>query len=329
MINWGIVGLGKMASQFANSIKNVNNSKLIAVASRSKKKLKEFANKFDLDEKKLFLSYEDLLGNKNIDAVYISTLNNTHLDLIINAAKKEKKILCEKPLGLNLNEVIQAKKILKRYNINFFEAIAYRSHPQTDALLTFLKKNELGKIFRIESSFGFRVKKIRHTSRLFNKNLGGGSILDLGCYPVSFFNLFSDKNNKLQFIDSKIEFLDTGVDVDAKINLKLGSSIDLVGHVSLKKNLDNICKIYCEKGSIKIPSPWLPSQKSFIEIAGNNHYYKSFTNIKNDIYSNQIEKISNNFLDKKNQNYNSLVDIEESYEIMLILDKWMKNKKSN
>ena len=54
--------------------------------------------------------------------------------------------------------------------------------------------------------------------------------------------------------------------MDAKINLKLGSSIDLVGHVSLKKNLDNICKIYCEKGSIKIPSPWLPSQKSFIEI---------------------------------------------------------------
>ena len=93
MIKWGIVGLGNMANIFANAIKEVKNSELISVASQSNYKLDNFAKNFKINSENKFANYIDLIRSKEIDAVYISTLNNTHVDLIIECAKNNKKIL--------------------------------------------------------------------------------------------------------------------------------------------------------------------------------------------------------------------------------------------
>ena len=321
MIKWGIVGLGNMANIFAKAINEVDNSNLISVASKSSSRLDKFQKNFNIQPENKFTNYKDLINSSDIDAVYISTLNNTHVDLILECSKNNKKILCEKPIGLNLDQANLALESIKKNNILFYEGIAYRSHLQTKKILELISSGEIGDIIKIEAFFGFRVKRIKRKSRLFNKDLGGGAILDVGCYPISFFNLFCKKNEKLKFIKANGTFSSTGVDDESEIEVSVGNNIEAYCKVSLKENLKNYCKIYGKKGIMNISSPWLPSQKSFIEINIGNSYYKKFIASKKSIYATQIETISSLFLDKEiDRNY--CVDINESVEIMRILDEW-------
>ena len=321
MIKWGIVGLGNMAGIFANAIKEVENSKLISVASKSSNKLNTFQKNFEIKKENKFTNYKDLINSKEIDAVYIATLNNTHVDLILDCAKNDKKILCEKPIGLDLDQAHLALLTINKYKTLFYEAIAYRSHPQTKELLELIDSGVIGEISRIEASFGFKIKRIKKDSRLFNKDLGGGAILDVGCYPISFFNQFCKKNEQLKLIKSEGTFSPTGVDDESSVEILIGKNIKANCKVSFKNNLDNSCKIYGEKGIINIPDPWLPSQKSYIEVIYKNSYYKKFITSKKSIYATQIEAISNVFLGNRKEDKN-YVDINESVEIMKILDLW-------
>ena len=104
MINWGIIGLGHMSYKFINAIKEIKNTKLISVASLTKKKSKDLIKELEIKESYYFDNYDDLIKSPNIDAVYIATLNNTHFDLIKKCAVNKKKILCEKPMTINYNE---------------------------------------------------------------------------------------------------------------------------------------------------------------------------------------------------------------------------------
>ena len=168
----------------------------MAVSSRTKKSLEIFGDRFNIKESLRFISNEEICKREDIDAIYISTLNNTHFDLIKLCAINKKNILCEKPFCLNLNEANELQKIIIINKVMFFEAIAYLSHPQTSVILDLVNNDEIGEIISIESTFGFKVRKIDPESRLFNKKLGGGAILDVGCYPLSFISLFLKNENK-------------------------------------------------------------------------------------------------------------------------------------
>jgi len=321
MINWGIIGLGNMANKFAQAIREVNNAKLVSIASKSISKLNQFGDTFKIDLANRHNNYNTLINSKKIDAIYISTLNNTHSELILSCAENKKKILCEKPMAINYFESNKIYEYSKKVEIQFNEAIAYRSHPQTYQIMKLVNEGEIGNISLIESSFGFKIKNIKTDSRLFNKKLGGGAILDLGCYPISFFNLFCN-NNEIKFIDSKGSFAKTGVDDHAEINLLIGENIKANGKVSLKENYNNSCIIHGDNGRIIIPSPWLPEKKSYIEIFKKNTTYKKFTNTNKSIYAHQIENISSEFKNIDNENNKFLVNISESNKIMKIISNW-------
>lgn len=322
MINWGVIGLGNMGNMFARSIQYAENSKLISIASKSSNKLQKFGNTFNIGEKNKFSDYNELISSKKIDAIYISTLNNSHLDLINTCARNNKNILCEKPITINFEQACKAQKIIKESDILFHEAIAYRSHPQTLEMLRLLKSGAIGNIKKIESTFGFKVRKVKKSSRLFNKEMGGGAILDLGCYPISFFFLFCNKDNKLEYNSSKGSFAVTDVDDEAEINFSIGSKIKAIAKVSLKQNYENSCKIYGDQGIMNIPSPWLPNNKSYIEIFKGKSYYKKFIMSAKDVYANQIENVSNSFNNIKNEKNNLLINIDDSVKIMKVIDNW-------
>ena len=234
-----------------------------------------------------------------------------------------KKILCEKPLGMNVYEVDEIYKHIKEKKNIFFEAIAYRSHPQLLKLFEILKDKKIGKIKKIEANFGFKLRKINKDSRLFNKDLGGGSILDLGCYPISFFNLFAINYSEIKIIKSSYNLCETNVDINGEIHLKLNNEIDAIGKVSLSENLENICRLYCENAIITVPNPWLPPEKSFLEIETKQGYFKEFINTNKNIYEHQLYEVNSFFCGKSAKN-SHLVNIEESLEISRILDKWLK-----
>ena len=324
MVKWGIIGLGNMANHFATAIRKLNNTKLVSIASKSSLKLNKFAKEYNISKDCMFSSYKELIESDSVNSIYISTLNNTHIELILECVKYKKNILCEKPMGLNIEEVNTAHEIIKQSKVLFNEAIAYRSHPQTLELLKLIDGGEIGKIKRIDSSFGFKVRKINKNSRLFNKKLGGGAILDIGCYPISFFQLFSSYDEKLELINAKGSYANTGVDDYAEISLLSKNNIEFNGKVSLRENFENNCKIYGTKGTIVVVSPWLPSKKSYLEIIKDNSYYKKFINTDYNLYAIQINNVSNRFNNIENENNKLLIDINSSVNIMKILDLWSK-----
>ena len=317
MINWGIIGFGNMGKQYAKCFREKSSTfNLIGIASKSKKN--------SIKDVEFFDNYDDLIRSDSIDAIYISTLNNSHKNLVCQVEKHNKKILCEKPLGMNLKEVEEMHRLFKDKKDSFLEAIAYRSHPQTEALLNLLEEKEFGEIKKIESSFGFKVKKIKKDSRLFSKDLGGGAILDLGCYPLSFFNLFT-KGKNMEVMNSKFSLCETNVDIDGEITLEIDDKIEAKGKVSLKENLDNLCKIYCDKAQITLREPWLPSNKSFIEVETKSRYYKKIISSNKSAYDHQLEA-SSNFFSKDKKKSKILVNIEESLELSKIIGIWKNDQ---
>ena len=321
MIKWGIIGLGNMAQKFASSIIETDNAKLVAISSLNSEKLKTFKNNFQIDKKFVFNNYNDLVKCDEIDAVYIATLNNTHLDLIKMCAENKKNILCEKPMSLNIEEAKIAANHIKKFNIIFYEAFAYTSHTQTKNFINLINEKSIGKIHSVHSTFGFKVKKINPKTRLFNKSLGGGAILDIGSYPLSFLNLICKNNENIEFKSVKGSFSTTDVDDSAEANLIIGNNIHANIKVSFKENLDNKIIINGETGSLILSNPWLPEIKSFIGINHKNSYYKKFITSDKSVFGNQIQNVSAKIQDKK-MNDNFLVNIQDSLKIMNNLTIW-------
>ena len=326
MIKWGVIGTGHMANIFAESIQETDNAKLVAVSSRTKKSLEIFGDRFNIKENLRFISNEEICKSEDIDAIYISTLNNTHFDLIKLCAINKKNILCEKPFCLNLNEAKELQKTIIINKVMFFEAIAYLSHPQTSVILDLVNNDKIGEIISIESTFGFKVRKIDPESRLFNKKLGGGAILDVGCYPMSFISLFLENENKIIFNEIDGEIYHTNVDIAASANITINDKIQCKIKISLKEYFKNNSIIKGTKGSMVVGSPWLPEKKAFLEIFNKSRYYKSFVHSDLSIYANQIKNVSNKFL-KNDNNKSRLFDVSKSLENMTYLDHWMQSIK--
>ena len=326
MIKWGVIGTGHMANIFAESIQETDNAKLVAVSSRTKKSLGIFGDRFNIKENLRFISNEEICKNEDIDAIYISTLNSTHFDLIKLCAINKKNILCEKPFCLNLNEAKELQKIIIINKVMFFEAIAYLSHPQTSVILDLVNNDEIGEIISIESTFGFKVRKIDPESRLFNKKLGGGAILDVGCYPMSFISLFLENENKIVFNEIDGEIYHTNVDIAASANITINDKIQCKIKISLKEYFKNNSIIKGTKGSVIVGFPWLPEKKVFLEIHNKSRYYKSFVHSDLSVYANQIKNVSNKFL-KNNNNKSRLFDVSKSLQNMTYLDHWTQSIK--
>ena len=119
MINWGIIGLGNMANRFASSISEEKNSKLLGIASTSFSRLKSFGDKYNIEKKYRYEHYDEILNCNEINAIYIATLNNTHPEIIIKAAKAKKNILCEKPIATNYDDTIKIFKKLDESDVFF------------------------------------------------------------------------------------------------------------------------------------------------------------------------------------------------------------------
>ena len=328
MIKWGIIGLGNISNKFVNAIKEVDNSKIVAVSSLTKKKNSELIKNLNIEENFFFSNYDELLNCKDIDAVYIATLNNTHLDLAIKSIKAKKNILCEKPITLNFKEAEKIKKELVNSDITFSEAFAYRSHPQTKELCKIIDEKEIGDIHSLESSFGYNTKRINPNSRIFNKKLGGGAILDVGCYPTSLSLLIAriiKKDidlNQFKLSNIKGNICETGVDDIAHADLTFDNKIVMKLNTSIRKHMINNCIIKGTKGKIVISSPWNPEKRSFFEVYTDQRYYKKFVNSDYSVYASQIDMFA-----KKIQNKNlkdTMMEIDESLVNMRILDEWSK-----
>ena len=229
-----------------------SNSSLVTVASLDKNKIKNFISKYNFKDLIVCNNYDEVIKNKDIKAIYIATLNNTHFDLIKKCSENNKNILCEKPFTLSYDEGKKVYESVLKNNVNFFEGFAYRSHPQTKIIQEIVENNELGEVTNIKSSFGYKVNKIKPESRIFNKDLGGGAILDIGCYPLSILNLFYKNSNNYKFLNTKGSFTQTNVDDYAEADIEIDNKIKCQIKVSFKENYSNKTIIEGKKGKLII-----------------------------------------------------------------------------
>lgn len=182
-IKWGIIAPGIIAKSFAESMKTVKDSEIIAVGSRNIARAQKFANLFNI--KHAYGSYEELCKNKDIDIVYIASPHNFHINHAKIAMKHNKAVLCEKPVTVNHDNCLELINIAKNKNLFFMEAMWMRFMPVIQEVKNQIENGVIGKILRIEVDFSYRAE-FNSKHRIFNPALAGGALLDIGIYPLSF-----------------------------------------------------------------------------------------------------------------------------------------------
>jgi len=339
-INWGIIGLGKIALKFAEGFKNIDNAKLLGISSRDNEKLKKFKEDFKIENNFCFNNYESLLECKDIDIIYIALPNSLHHEWIIKSIKKEKNILVEKPATLNLSQMQDVQNKLLNKNLLFTEAFMYRYHPQIIKVIKLILGNAIGQLISMESFFGMdiltkknlfgfkKIKKLNKDSRLYNKDLGGGAILDLGCYPVSISQLIASlipdiDCNSIKVLNKKKEIGSTGVDLDSYAELQFDNKFKSKIGASFTKNLGKETRIIGEKGELLIENTW-HGDPSIIKIKGEKSYE---INVKcnENIFSYEIENISKSVLENKKESIYPGMSLIETLLNMKILDEWLND----
>ena len=339
-VNWGIIGLGKIALKFSEGFKNIDNAKLLGISSKDNKKLKKFKEDFKIENNFCFNNYENLLECKDIDIIYIALPNSLHHEWIIKCIEKEKKILVEKPATLNFSQMKDVQNKLLNKNLLFTEAFMYRYHPQIIEVIKLIRGNAIGKLISMESFFGMdiltkknlfgfkKIKKLNKDSRLYNKDLGGGAILDLGCYPVSISHfiasLIPDINcNSIKVLNKKKEIGSTGVDLDSYAELQFDNKFKSKIGASFKKNLGKETRIIGEKGELLIENTW-HGDPSIIKIKGEKSYEINVECNEN-IYSYEIRNISKSVLENKKESIYPGMSLVETLLNMKILDEWLND----
>ena len=180
-INWGIIGLGNIANKFAQDLLTIPDAKLHAVASRSQEKADNFASKYKAT--KAYNSYEALAQDPNIDAVYIATPHALHKENTLLCLEHGIAVLCEKPFAMDTYQVDEMIAKAQEKNVLLMEALWTYFLPHYQFVLGELKNETYGKLLKVEADFGFH-RDFDNNARLFNKSLGGGSLLDIGIYPI-------------------------------------------------------------------------------------------------------------------------------------------------
>lgn len=336
-INWGIIGLGNIANKFASAFSNLKNSKLLSVASKNIQNIEKFQRKFNLDNNYCYNNYEEILTNKNIDIIYIALPHKFHFEWIMKCIDYNKNILTEKPATINIDEIKQINNKLNESKIFFAEGFMYRFHPQTSKLVDIIKQNEIGELQSMKSFFGkniiekknifgFKRFKINKESRLFREDLGGGSILDLGCYPASLSILIANLKSKIQNYDINLKEINktvgpTKVDLEAFTKIEFINEFNSYIGSSFKKDLGKSTKILGSKGEILVPDSW-HCENPKIVVNGKEYFIE---NKFNNIFSYEIESISNSLLNNQLNPEFPAIKRNETEVNMDILNKWINS----
>lgn len=260
-LRWGILSTGNIARTFAAGVRRSSTGSLVAVASRSQSSADQFGDEFDIPKR--YAGYEALLADPDVDAVYIATPHPLHAEWAIKAAEAGKHILCEKPLALNYPQAQAVIEAAREHDVFLMEAFMYRCHPQTARLVELIRQGVIGDVRMIQAAFGFHAR-VGPEHRLLSNALGGGAILDVGCYPVSMARLIAgaalgrDFANPVKVFGAGKLNPTTGVDEYAVGTLEFEGGIVAQIATGVMLDMRNVVHIFGAEGDILLTSPWVP-----------------------------------------------------------------------
>jgi len=263
---WGIIGTGHIAHTFAQGLAASKTGRLVAVGSRTQAGADSFGDHVGVPSR--YGSYQALLADQEVEAVYISTPHPMHAEWAIKAAEAGKHILCEKPIGLNHAEAMAIVQAARRHDAFLMEAFMYRCHPQMARLVQLIRQKAIGEVRVIQATFSFHAG-FDPESRLFNHALGGGGILDVGSYCTSMARLIAGAALGQDFaepiaVKGTARIGESRVDEYALATLTFPGDIlaQLASGVGLSQ--ENVVRIFGSEGWLLLPSPWFGGSRAKI-----------------------------------------------------------------
>ena len=213
--NWGIMATGKIAHTFAKAVNAAEGAKLYACASRDGSKAAEFGKLYGAE--KSYGSYEELAADPNVDIVYVASPMSCHYENVRLCFEYGKNVLCEKSITMNSEQLAELVKTAKEKNLFFMEAMWTKCLPSFLKAKEWVQSGKIGEIRAIRADFSNPVD-FDPADRLFRPELGGGALLDLAVYPITFITAFL--GYAPVEISSSVNFGRSGVDTDEAVIFK-------------------------------------------------------------------------------------------------------------
>ena len=314
----GFIGAGNIAHTLAETFLQYKDKfELYAVSSKSEDKLNEFVSKYGF--KKAYKSYEDLVKDKEIDLVYISTLIKDHYNHIKLCLENNKNVLCEKAFTFNYKEAKELVDLARKKNLFLGEAIWTRYMPSRGIILNLLSNDVIGKVYYIEANLGYEIKD---KERIKNPKLGGGAMLDVGVYPLNFIDMFALSKLKSLKVISKLN--EEGADETDIVNMEYENGVLAQFFTTINQATSREGFIYGEKGFIKVININNPEKIEIYLREDKSTNYASFVssfNIKEEFngYEYQLLETYSTINSSKKENPSMILD--ETLKIMSIVDE--------
>lgn len=320
-IKWAILGTSFISTVMASAIQSSETSELYAIGSRSDKTAHDFAKSYSIPH--IYTNYHDLLNDPNVDAVYIGLPNHLHKEWIINAAKAGKHILCEKPLVISIDEAHEVIEVVKQCDVFCMEALMYRSHPFIEKIQALLAEKMIGDVKLYTANYTAHIVDVANPT-------AGGSIRNLGCYPISLIRLLAKAEPVEMHSMGRLSQV-TSNDNQASVLLRFAD--ESIAVVSTADDIKMFWQfdIHGTAGSIKvITNPWLPTLDENKLIVYRNGQAPLEVNVTADkpLYTYQIDVVNENIA-KVDVNRSTGISLEDSLGNTIVLETWLQQVKNS
>jgi xylose dehydrogenase (NAD/NADP) len=259
-VNWGVLSTARIGLRAViPAIRQSRNGQVVAIASREDAKARETARALGIQES--YGSYEKLLKSPDVDAVYIPLPNSLHEEWTIHAAEMGKHVLCEKPLALNADECAKMISSCSRHDVWLMEAFMYRFHPQITKLGEMIVAGDIGKISTVTSDFRIELEDLEDIR--YQKKLGGGALMDVGCYCVNVTRLLMGQDP--MYVQGVARFNEQkGVDEAFAGIMRFPKSELGLFDCGFRSVYHQTLEVVGEKATIEVPAPFLPGDSPII-----------------------------------------------------------------
>jgi Predicted dehydrogenases and related proteins len=252
-VRFGIIGLGRISNRFAKVLKTAKGVELTAVASREQARSDEFARKYGA--KRAYASYEELINDPEVDLIYDGLTHNFHYDLTKQCLESHKAVLCEKPFVTNQKDALELVALAKEKSTFLMEAMWTRCMPVYQQAKTWVKEGKIGDVKLIMADFNYKTA-YDPENRLFNPKLAGGSLFDVGVYPLEFATGILAETPLAASGSALLS--PSGVDAAAAFSLRFPRGALASLTCGFNVNTPNTAAIYGTEGSIKLDSSYTP-----------------------------------------------------------------------
>jgi len=309
---WGIIGAGTIARKFAEGLKSVEGAELVAVGSRSQEKADKWGDEFDVPHR--HGSYEALVGDDQVDAVYVATVHTMHKPNSILALEAGKAVLCEKPFTINAAEAEQVIGLAREKGLFLMEAMWTRFLPPIVKLREMLTEGVIGEVRMVLADFGFRCGW-EPQGRLLNPQLGGGGLLDIGVYTISLASMILGKPTS---VTGLAHIGETGVDEQAGVVLGYEGGRLAVLAATVRTTTPHEATVIGTDGLIRLHQGWFHGSRMTLTQTGKEPRDIDVPQVGNG-FNYEAEEVARCLAEGKTESEH--MPLDESLAIMKTMDR--------